>query len=303
MRIVLNDAEQGVLDELDYPYEALYRRAIKRHMNPKTGLVMTISWQSIKEDMYLSPRPGIRQENLSKDQLRRMVKQLEKGGLIIVKTNDSKLCIDCVMADKATTQAARVDPLETCANPWLELDDSEKAARVAATEGGGHKKAARVCEYEERLKTRAQLDLFPSELEEATTQAARVEMDNINNINILNNNINNYILSKFDEFWSTYPRRQKKKLAQKIWLKRKLYLFAEKIIADVQWRTANDSQWKNPQFIPLPTTYFNDERWHDERMEVKHASTSNQYTGTRADSIRQMLNTCFEDHEARGYQH
>lgn len=305
----LNEQEQARLDEIDYACEALYRRAIRRHMD-KAGNVETLSWQSIKEDMYLSPRRGVLQKNLSKDQLRRMVKQLEKVGLVIIKTNDCKLILECPLASKAarepTTKATRVQTAQTSAMTGFTECDIENAAREATREVEHIEKpttkAARVCDASEQAQSSAQLDLFGDKIikpaTKATSLAAKKQMDNID-INIINNNINNNtLLSKFDDFWHSYPRKQKKKLAQKLWVKKSLDRVAEKIIDDIVWRTTNDPQWQNPQYIPLPTTYFNDERWEDERQEVNYASTINSRLRPRADRNTEVFENCLSDYQA-----
>ena len=71
------------------------------------------------------------------------------------------------------------------------------------------------------------------------------------------------LTTRFDEFWTVYPRKRKKKPAKDIWRRKKLDRLADTLIADVQARIANDDQWKKG-FIPDPTTYLNQERWEDE---------------------------------------
>lgn len=71
--------------------------------------------------------------------------------------------------------------------------------------------------------------------------------------------------SRFDEFWSVWPkcRRDAKKQALTTWKSKKLDRIADTIIADVQARI-NSGRWgNNPQYILLPTTYLRGERWND----------------------------------------
>jgi hypothetical protein len=74
--------------------------------------------------------------------------------------------------------------------------------------------------------------------------------------------------SRFDEFWSVYPKKVKRKGAEKIWRSKKLDRNAEQIIADVTNRARSDRSWLDG-FIPHPTTYLNGERWNDEDSELK----------------------------------
>lgn len=71
-------------------------------------------------------------------------------------------------------------------------------------------------------------------------------------------------VSTFNDFWSLYPRRQKKVEAQKIWKKEKLDEKAQ-IIIDALKRRLN-TEWINTplKYIPLPATYLNNKQWEDE---------------------------------------
>jgi len=69
--------------------------------------------------------------------------------------------------------------------------------------------------------------------------------------------------TSFENFWKTYPRREKKKNAHDIWKRKRLDRIAEKIIADVERRKVEHGAWLDG-FVPHPTTYLNGERWHDE---------------------------------------
>ena len=83
------------------------------------------------------------------------------------------------------------------------------------------------------------------------------------------------LLELFDLFWSTYPRREKKKVAQSIFDKLKiddldLLLF---ILPQISVRYA-DTQ-KN--YIPLPTTFLNGELWNDEYFEQKNSKNAKNF--------------------------
>lgn len=68
---------------------------------------------------------------------------------------------------------------------------------------------------------------------------------------------------RFEEFFSAYPKRVKKKPARELWVRKKLNTLAEQIIQDVAMRLSSDKRWQDG-FIPDPTTYLNQERWNDE---------------------------------------
>jgi uncharacterized protein YdaU (DUF1376 family) len=73
-------------------------------------------------------------------------------------------------------------------------------------------------------------------------------------------NYDRAISSEFDHFWQSYPKKTGKGAALKAWSKLKPPL--AKILAALQWQKAS-KQWIEG-FIPLPTTYLNQERWNDE---------------------------------------
>src|SRR5690625_1493386 len=71
----------------------------------------------------------------------------------------------------------------------------------------------------------------------------------------------------FDDFWTSYPRKVGKKPARQKWRSKKLHEkpeLAREIIADVERRSAGDEQWQDARYIPHPSTYLHQERWHDE---------------------------------------
>lgn len=68
----------------------------------------------------------------------------------------------------------------------------------------------------------------------------------------------------FEQFWSLYPRKQKRKDAAKAWLKNKLHSKADEIIMHLMKRIETEWKGKSKTYIPLPTTFLNGEGWHDE---------------------------------------
>ena len=79
--------------------------------------------------------------------------------------------------------------------------------------------------------------------------------------------------SNFDKFWKEYPRRQARKAAFLKWKSKKCEDKIEDILDDVEYRKTHPSPngWLDTstnylklEFIPLPSTYLNGERWDDE---------------------------------------
>lgn len=73
------------------------------------------------------------------------------------------------------------------------------------------------------------------------------------------------ILPGFDDFWAIYPRKDAKKAAIKAWKKLKPKdELQQTIIADIRRRIEGEWKDKERQFILLPASYLNGERWKDE---------------------------------------
>jgi hypothetical protein len=75
-------------------------------------------------------------------------------------------------------------------------------------------------------------------------------------------------VERFPEFWNLYPRKQKRKEALKAWAKVKPE-DVDRILADLQLRKEKDVQWQDSQYIPLPASYLNGERWNDEIISAQ----------------------------------
>lgn len=73
--------------------------------------------------------------------------------------------------------------------------------------------------------------------------------------------------SSFDEFWAQYPRKDAKKKAESAWKRipktehEAIFSALKRHISTV-WKNALER--KEKQFIPLPTSWLNGERWKDE---------------------------------------
>jgi len=68
----------------------------------------------------------------------------------------------------------------------------------------------------------------------------------------------------FDDFWETYPRRQARKEALKAWqrIDPKRY---EAVLKGVEsWKRSDQWMRDDGQYIPMPATFLNGERWEDE---------------------------------------
>lgn len=98
-----NDQERDALRGLSYLQRCVYLLGLRPFMDKETQLVGShkrrISYQSLAEEMYIDPIPGVRESGSpSKTQLRRAIAALEKAGLIAIESTSSQLIIRCLLA-------------------------------------------------------------------------------------------------------------------------------------------------------------------------------------------------------------
>lgn len=73
----------------------------------------------------------------------------------------------------------------------------------------------------------------------------------------------------FDRFWQLYPRKVAKAKARAIWQRKQLDHLTGQICESVKRHIVSSPQWQNPQYIPHPATYLNQERWEDDVPAVQ----------------------------------
>jgi hypothetical protein len=74
----------------------------------------------------------------------------------------------------------------------------------------------------------------------------------------------------FQSFWTSYPRKTGKGAALKSWKKiKEPAKTLELILKSLEWQKISE-QWSKDggDFIPLPTTYLNQQRWLDEPVRI-----------------------------------
>lgn len=87
----------------------------------------------------------------------------------------------------------------------------------------------------------------------------------------------------FDVWWKLYPRKQDKKKARDAWIKHDCEKDAESLIEALKNQIANDAQYSGDrQFIPLPSSYINKEKFNDE-IVVRSGSESRETAAQAAE--------------------
>jgi hypothetical protein len=73
------------------------------------------------------------------------------------------------------------------------------------------------------------------------------------------------IMALFSRFWSVYPNKVKKSVAEKSWVRLAPDdALTDRIVADVERRVRTEWTGEGAKYVPHPTTYLNQRRWEDE---------------------------------------
>ncbi|USQ12959.1 hypothetical protein J2N86_09620 [Legionella lytica] len=183
MDFLLNQNELAALDGLPHLQQLAYLRGIRPYMDVKTGLVgvkRRISHQSISEQLYIEPRPGIKSQSFSRDQVRRAIAGLARAGAIIVHSEDMHLILKCELATigySGQNKAAINPPQKATTKPpaTYQLDPVFSGVDVEKGDIANPSKAA---------------------------------------IPLYKDNYYIYLLAQFEQFWSLYPEKKSKSNAQ-----------------------------------------------------------------------------------------
>lgn len=182
MDFVINDNELAALFGLPHMQQLTYLRGIRPYMDVKTGLVgvkRRISYQSIAEQLYVEPHQGIKNQNFSRDQIRRAVSGLERSGVIVVQSEGMQLILKCELAarDYSVQNKAAINP-------------PQQAATTP---------------HEKSLIDTGVSSIEPSKADIAKLQKAAIP---------LKEDVYIYLLSQFETFWSLYPEKKSRHKAQ-----------------------------------------------------------------------------------------
>ena len=79
-------------------------------------------------------------------------------------------------------------------------------------------------------------------------------------------------MTEFDIWWAAYPRKTAKGAARKSFEKAIRLTTLQTMLAALEWQRTQEQWLKDGgQFIPMPTTYLNQERWDDQPLESPQA--------------------------------
>lgn len=118
-----NAHELAAMMELPWIQRVTYLMGIRPYMDRKTntvGIKRKISYQSLREILYVGPIAGVKTGAPSRQQVKRAVKSLERAGLIEINSSEHNLILKCPLAalDNSTQKQADLKPtLQADTNP------------------------------------------------------------------------------------------------------------------------------------------------------------------------------------------
>jgi hypothetical protein len=177
--LFINSQELTALMELPWIQRVTYLMGIRPYMDNKTcivGIKRKISYQSLREVLYVAPIAGVKTEYPNHEQVRRVVKSLERAGLIELQSSEKNLILKCVLTEVDRSVQNKADTRPTC-----EAD-------------------TRPTDYN-NLKSTTYQDIHKQADRGKTTQA-----------DTPHNSVNNYVFlcQQFEKFWERYPQPQNK---------------------------------------------------------------------------------------------
>ena len=99
--------------------------------------------------------------------------------------------------------------------------------------------------------------------------------------------------SSFDKWYSMYPKKQARAVAEKSWQKMKLDSIATTIMLKTAAFVQHYREQGKLEYLPMPATFLNQRRWEDQ-LEGAKPATSNQPPPTaerkRASMAHRMYN-------------
>lgn len=180
--LFVNIAEIDALMELPWSHRIAYLMAIRPYMDRKTclvGIKRRISYQSIREVLYVAPIPGVKIDNIGLQQVRRIVKSLDRVGLISMHSTDKHLILKCTLADQRQFIQSQADMGAISQADRKESDvSSVKSTHIQSLADSRFGQQADTPHYSEH-------DLL-------------------------------FVKKKFEKFWSLYPQKKSKQNAQNV---------------------------------------------------------------------------------------
>lgn len=257
MDFLINGNELTALCGLPHIQQLAYLRGIRPYMDVKTGIVgikRGISYQSISEQLYIEPHPGIKSVSYSRAQFRRALSGLERAGLINLQSVGLKLILKCHLA----TLGYFVQNKPVTNTPHQDV--SSDSAQLLENKGLGKVYSAKASIYE------------PSKPDTP----------------LKDNNYFIFLLSQFEKFWDLYPL---KKAKQNTWEVFQTLNPAPELIAQINSALAQQIQFHQQQQShghwvaawKYPANWLSQHCWEDE-IQIETPQEKNNAIHTKHNS-------------------
>jgi len=105
--LFITGTELDALRELPLNQRVVYLMGIRPYMDRKTfivGIIRKISYQGLRETLYVAPIAGVKTGSPSHQQMKRAVKSLARAGLIEIRSSTKNLIVKCLLADPRTPE-------------------------------------------------------------------------------------------------------------------------------------------------------------------------------------------------------
>lgn len=275
MSFWLSTEELAVLYGSTHIQQLAYLRGIRPYMDIQTRIVgkkRKISYQSIAEQLYIEPHPGIKATSFSRAQIRRAIAGLERIGLVEVESEEYQLILKCPLATRHYSVQNKA-----VTNP------SDYPVTVDNTQS----------------RTSAGF---------STVQHQRADTDDMTKAVIPHNSNNNYIflLKHFEKFWALYPLKNSQSKAWQIFQELNP---SDELIAQIVAALKNQIQFMQRQqslghWVPNwknPANWLSQHCWNDVIPIEHHIKESqyakNQINYTKQQSSDPLWNLCKPDNE------
>lgn len=267
--IFVNTHELSALAGLPYIQQVTYLMGVRPYMDRKSSLVgikRRISYQSLSEALYIEPHPGIKSGSPSREQIRRVIKSLERAGLVLIQSSDKHLVLKCLLANADISVQNNPDTRPTQqAGTGLHQNNSSASTNY-------------------RVKA------------QKTDRGEMVKADIPHNSE--NNNV--CVSAQFEKFWFLYPQKKTKQKAFEAFktLRPSDELLTRILAALQQQIDASNALQAQGQWIPkwkFPANWLEQHCWEDEmNIEITNGDKHATYPthSTRKQPVDMLWESC-----------
>lgn len=140
MEYRINQQERDALYGLSHMVRLTYIEGIRPYMDYATGKVgikRGISYQSLREELYVETQRGRTGGSPSRQQMRRAVKALERAGLVSIQSVEKRLILQCELATwdfSAQNLLGTKPPQQVGSNPPRHTDNFSLSYEINCSE-------------------------------------------------------------------------------------------------------------------------------------------------------------------------